>query len=555
MMRYSPAFARACAQVAAGLLLLAFVPALSSAQNAFELSSPHHTLSVHLQSLEGSDFRVDRAAKVFNPARHSAEEAADLALKLLQIYKAGGLMIDLDQVPVQPDYTDSLTRSHRYLVSHHYPDIYLERTGGKWYYSEHTAASIPELHSRAFPLGAEMLLDALPQLGTREVLGLQLWQHIGLLALILLCVVIHKIFSTIIGEIILKMLIRRGHKQIAKKYVGPVARPISILVLFPILLLLVPVLQLPIRINNYAILALRALWPVFATIVFYKLVDLLGHYLESLAARTESKLDDHLVPLVRKALKVFVVIVGGLAILANLDIDIIPLLTGLSIGGLAFALAAQDTLKNFFGSVMIFVDRPFQIGDWITSGTIDGTVEEVGFRATRVRTFRNSVTYVPNGFISSTTIDNHGLRQYRRFYTHIALTYGTPAELINIFVEGLREIVERHPHTRKDYYNIYLNEMGSHSLDIMFYIFFEVPTWPEELRCRHEVLIEIIRLAEKLKVSFAFPTQTLHVESLPDKAPDRPAYLRSTPELKKKLGQYLAEQKEWQTAPKPTATQ
>ncbi|MDH5610267.1 MAG: mechanosensitive ion channel family protein, partial [Cyclobacteriaceae bacterium] len=193
----------------------------------------------------------------------------------------------------------------------------------------------------------------------------------------------------------------------------------------------------------------------------------------------------------------------------------IPLLTGLSIGGLAFALAAQDTIKNFFGSLMIFIDKPFQIGDWITSGDIDGTVEEVGFRSSRVRTFRNSVMYVPNGKMADSLIDNHGLRQYRRFFTQIAITYDTPPELIDGFVEGLRKIVLSHPDTRKDYYNVFLNDLGPSSLNIMFYIFFEVPDWTAELKARHEVLLEIIRFAKQLGVHFAFPTQTLHVENFP----------------------------------------
>jgi MscS family membrane protein len=186
-------------------------------------------------------------------------------------------------------------------------------------------------------------------------------------------------------------------------------------------------------------------------------------------------LDDQLVPLVRKTLKAFVIVVGSLFILKyGLRVDIVPYLTGLSIGGLAFALAAQDTIKNFFGSIMIFIDKPFQVGDWITSGEVDGTVEEVGFRSTRVRTFRNSLVYIPNGKIADATIDNHGLRKYRRFYTNITITYETPPELIEVFVDGLREIVRKHPKTRKDFYNIYLNNLASYSLEVMFYVFFAV---------------------------------------------------------------------------------
>jgi len=136
-------------------------------------------------------------------------------------------------------------------------------------------------------------------------------------------------------------------------------------------------------------------------------------------------------------------------------------------------------------------------------------------------------------------IDNHGLRVYRRFYTQIAITYDTPPDLIELFIEGLRQIVKDHTNTRKDNYHVYLNDMSNSSLNIMFYIFFEVPDWGEELRCRHEILLSIIKLAEKLGVNFAFPTQTLHIENLPGQESLSPKY-ESMTELKPKLQAFLA---------------
>jgi MscS family membrane protein len=300
---------------------------------------------------------------------------------------------------------------------------------------------------------------------------------------------------------------------------------ISIYLIVVLLSLFIRVLQLPIEIWSWILIVIRTIKPFLITIIFYKLADVVAAYFTKLATKTESTLDDQLVPLLRKTLKAFVIIVGTLFILRDgLNLDIIPFLTGLSIGGVAIALAAQDTIKNFFGSVMIFIDKPFQVGDWITSGEIDGTVEEVGFRSTRIRTFRNSLMYVPNGKIADAVLDNHGLRQYRRFYTTLTITYDTPPELIDEFVKGLREIVLAHPLTRKDMFHIYFNNLSSFSQDIMFYIFFEVPTWGEELQCRHEILVQIVKLANSIGVRFAFPTQTLHMESFPEKKTLVPEY-------------------------------
>jgi len=185
--------------------------------------------------------------------------------------------------------------------------------------------------------------------------------------------------------------------------------------------------------------------------------------------------------------------------------------------------------------VMIFIDRPFQIGDWITSDEVDGTVEEVGFRSTRIRTFRDSVMYVPNSVISNRTVDNHGRRQYRRYFTKLAITYDTPANLIEVFVQGIEKIVLNHPETRKDYYNIFLNEYGASSLDIMLYVFFKVPSWNDELRCRQEIMLSVNRLAEQLGVRFAFPTQTMMVEQFPGKMSLTPNYNLSKEEMKKQM--------------------
>jgi MscS family membrane protein len=164
---------------------------------------------------------------------------------------------------------------------------------------------------------------------------------------------------------------------------------------------------------------------------------------------------------------------------------------------------------------MIFVDKPFQIGDWVSGNNIDGTVEEVGFRSTRIRTFRDSVQYVPNGTIADLIIDNHGERNYRRFNTSIGLTYDTSTEKIQHFVDDLKKIILDHPKTIKTNYQVHLNKFSASSLDILFYVFFKVDDWSEELAVRHEIMLEIIRKAEQLEVKFAFPSQSLYVEQMP----------------------------------------
>ncbi len=489
----------------------------------YSLSSPYHTVKTHLKYLQTESYHPNIAAKVFDPAYVRPEEAEKKAIQLKQVLDGEGIYINMDRLSRAVDYVDSLSNKKRYYLDEAFPELYLEKIGQRWYYSRSTVNQIPQWHQEVYPFGTDKLLNLFPKSGERKYFGLYTWQLIGILILVAISFIIYKLFTLLFEKIILNLL-NRGKRRFVSKTIIPVAKPISFLLIFLLLSILVPVLQLPITMNKYLILSLRAIWPIFAIVFFYRLVDVVSIYFTRLAEKTESSLDDQLVPMVRKILKTFIIVIGILFILDNLNFDITGIIAGLSIGGLAFALAAQDTLKNFFGSIMIFVDKPFQVGDWITSGEVDGTVEEVGFRSTRVRTFRNSVTYIPNGVIADRMIDNHGLRVYRRFYTQLALTYDTPVELIEVFVQGLKEIVKAHPKTRKDYYEVHLNEMADFSLNIMFYIFFKVPSWSEELQSRHEILISIISLAKELGVNFAFPTQTLHMETFPEKVGNTPVY-------------------------------
>lgn len=509
------------------------------------LSSPYHTVKYHLVHLQPNNFEPMVAGQVFNPEQTNPERAAELAIMLKRIYDGEGIYIDLDEIPSNPNYSDSSASRYvrnRYVVTPLYPEIYLEKKGNHWYYSKETVQVLPGIYDMVFPFGSDRFIDWITT-GNHNFLGMTKRQLFAILIQILLALIFYRVTTFVFSRSVNVLMARMGKEHIGRKYILPVARPLAALVVILWLLITIPILQIPIGLGRYLSIVLRTLLPVYVTMLLYRFVDLLSLYFTRLASRTETTLDDQLVPLVRKSLKAFVVLIGGLWILSALNVPIIPLLTGLSLGGLAFALAAQDTLKNFFGSVMIFIDKPFQIGDWISADNLDGTVEEVGFRSTRIRTFRDSVQSIPNGKLADMLIDNHGLRVYRRFSTKLSITYDTPPDRIDLFTEGLRAIVDAHPHTRKDFYIVQLNEFGASSLDIMFYIFFQVPNWKEELRCRHEVMLEAIRLAEHLGVRFAFPTQTLHMETYPGQDALTPKYRQVDEELKKQMMGYLEARK------------
>lgn len=345
-----------------------------------------------------------------------------------------------------------------------------------------------------------------------EFLFLQNWQWLGLFVIILAGFLLSRIVSLILTSAIQKWYHREAI-SLDQKAEHAFAKPIRIALMAWVWLLGLSTLGLPVK----ALVALKVAVVVisgFAGIwALYRLVDIIGAFLAARARRTHNKFDDLLVPLITRTLKVFIVVMGLVTVAQSLNLPVQGLLAGLGLGGLAFALAAKDTVANLFGSLTIILDRPFHIGDWVRIGDIDGSVESVGIRSTRVRTFYNSLITVPNAELTNATIDNMGSRRYRRVKTMLSVAYDTPPEKIDAFCEGIRQLILEHPYTRKDYYHVYLNGFGATSLNILLYCFHETPDWSTELRERHRLFNDIIRLAKNLNVEFAFPTQTLYMRS------------------------------------------
>ncbi|MEE2676916.1 MAG: mechanosensitive ion channel family protein [Planctomycetota bacterium] len=270
-------------------------------------------------------------------------------------------------------------------------------------------------------------------------------------------------------------------------------------------------LGLPLSLLLIVTVALKFFTVVASVWTAFRFIDWIATVITRKAAGTETKFDDLLIPLVRKALKAFSICVGLVLFADVFQLDVTALIGGLGIGGAALAFASQDTLSNLFGSLTVLADRPFEIGDWIVSDGVEGTVENVGMRSTRVRTFYNSVIVLPNSRLTTAVVDNMGKREFRRFTTKLGVQYDTTPEQLEAFCEAIREIIRRHPYTRKDYFQVYVNDLAASSIDILLYMFFECTDWPTELRERHRLLTDIMRVAHRLGVQFAFPTQTLHL--------------------------------------------
>lgn len=260
------------------------------------------------------------------------------------------------------------------------------------------------------------------------------------------------------------------------------------------------------RVTEFA-LTLTIIW------VIIRILDVLSDTFKAISSRSNGLLDAHLISVLHKVFRMTVICLGGLLLAQNMGYNIKSILAGLGLGGLAFALAAKDTCANIFGSLSILIDRPFKIGDYISVDGHEGTVEEVGLRSTRIRTFYDSQISIPNAQIANVMIDNLGRRTYRRVKFTVGVVYHTPVDKIETFVSGIKRLILTHPDTRKDYFHVVFNEFGTSSLNLMLYFFVKVDNWSDELRVRQDINLEIIKLAKSEGVSFAFPSRSVYVES------------------------------------------
>lgn len=515
------------------------ISAFSSEKNTdLLLDSPYNTIQTHLLNLKKDNYNPEKAAKALNTTRVNRDNAEELAIKLNRIFDGRALYIQLEKLPTDKNYSDSVSGKKRYILFPELPDIYLEKYGSKWLYSLETVSHIEDLYKATYPIDAFTFIEDLPGFWSNHIFGIYIWQIAGFILFALICYSLYFLFSWIFGYFLVLVSSKLFRHHLYLKYISLVSKPLSMFLMLWIFNELLTILGLPVKISYAIGMVIRAIQPILITIIFYRLSEFVVDIFAMFAARTASNIDDHLVPFLRKGLRVVIVILGLLYFFNNIGVDITPLVAGVSIGGLAFALAAQDTIKNLFGSLTIFTDQPFQIGDSIIFDGAEGIVEEVGIRSTRIRTFYNSLISIPNGKLADSKIDNMGKREYRRYVSRLSLTYDTPPELIDAFVIGLRKIVANHPKTRKDFHQIHLNDFADSSIQVLFYIFFEVPDWTAELEARHEVISEVIKLASHLGIRFAFPTQTLHVEDFPEKIGMTPKYDLQNNSAKKLLDSY-----------------
>jgi len=364
-------------------------------------------------------------------------------------------------------------------------------------------------------------LANIQQILDQTVAGISLARFATVFAILFLALILKKVIAHLFTKIIFKAA-QKTSSEMDDMLLKSLNKPAEFLIVVLGCYISVEVLQLPLKPTNIDQLA-RNVIHVLLTFNLawfcYNLVGLLEKWLGHWAGRTESTLDDQLIPFIRKTLRVFIVFLAILMLVQNLGYSISGLLASLGLGGLAVALAAKDSLSNIFGSIMILLDRPFMIGDWIKAGDMEGTVEEIGFRSTRIRTFAKTMITVPNSSLMNMSIDNFSQMPKRRIKLTVGVTYDTSPTQMRQAVADIKQLLREHPAIDQDFFLVNFTDFGASSLDIMVYCFTGSTVWGEYLDAREDVCLKIMDALEKIGLEIAFPSRTLYLHQAAESSP------------------------------------
>ena len=348
----------------------------------------------------------------------------------------------------------------------------------------------------------------------QKILGISAWQFIAAFLAILAGLVIKRIVIKYIEKKI-AAFVEKTEAEWDDLLFEAIIKPVNAFVMIGAAH--VAAFLLVFNLPNFPAAIIGKSYTVFLGIILiwgvYRLVDVAAHYLDELVSDKDEGLKGQFVPLIKKALRIMVVIGGGLTILATIGVNITGLAALLSVGALAFSMGAKDSVANLVGTVNILSDRPYKVGDWITVGSgIDGDVEEIGFRSTKIRMFDKTLMTVPNGTLATETIKNWSQMPKRRIKMTLGLTYDAKPDQIRKFLKRVEKLLQEDEGVDQDYMLVQFTDFGPSSLDVFLYYFAATTVWKDYLETRQRVNLKIMEVVEEMGLEFAYPTQTMHLK-------------------------------------------
>jgi MscS family membrane protein len=245
----------------------------------------------------------------------------------------------------------------------------------------------------------------------------------------------------------------------------------------------------------------------------HTLVKLYGNNVEELGNLLDINVDKILIPFFSKMIRFLILALAFVTICSNWGYDINGFIAGLGLGGLAFALAAKDLLANIFSGMVIIADRPFSIGDWIKTSDLEGTIADINFRSTKIRTFEHALVTVPNSNLINAPIINFTKREMRRITFNLGVTYDTPSYALKKCVDKIQYMLVQHPSIDNKTIFVKFDSFGESGLNIFMYFFTRTTIWEEYLNIKQDVNFQILKILEEENVRIAFPRTSHYFET------------------------------------------
>ena len=499
-----------------------------------DLRSPRATLAYFLAMMKPAEGDADlqRAIKALDPSDLPElvrdERAKEIAIKLYAI---------LTYKEITPaKLSTSAVASPLLIGDVNTYGIYLEQTGPNWRFSRATVKDVPDIFreiehnlskKEMRKLGGTTatwltIRSYVPERlkGTTFILEDWHWVAAGF-----------TLLATFLVQYTLVFLIQRVFSRVfparfspdQKEVFASIRKPIFVIVFTSALQLFLSSFDLEIDFYTFVITWISTIRIVAIMVLAVRLIPMFTARVNRFAAEATSVTEEILYPLVEKAAWLCIFLIGSAQILWTHGVNVSGLAAGLGLGGLAFALAAKDTVENIFGAVAILIDQPFRVGDTISMAGLTGTVEHIGLRSTRIRTPENSLLSLPNSKIIASHVDNLGARTSVRVRTILNLPLATPPSSIEALCAGVRAILESHPLCVRDSIVVHFNEFNHASLGVLIQFNLTLQTWAEEQRRKEEIFLAIIRLLGELGLSLAVPIQEIAVKTTTSDTPSAQA--------------------------------
>jgi MscS family membrane protein len=491
-----------------------------------DLRSPRTTLAYFLAMMRPAEGDADlqRAIKALDtsdlPELIREERAKEVAIKLYTI------LTFKEITPAKAP--SSTTTSPLQIGDVNAYGIYLEQTGPNWRFSRATVKDVPDIfreieHNLSTKEMRKLGGSTATWLTIRSYIPEQLkgttfiledWHWLAAAFTLLATFLVQYTLVFLLHRVFLRVFPSRFSAD-QKEMFNSVRKPIFVIVFTSALQLFLSSFDLAIDFYTFVITWISTIRIIAIMVLAIRLIPMFSARVNRFAAEATSVTEEILYPLVEKAAWLCILLIGSAQILWTHGVNVSGLAAGLGLGGLAFALAAKDTVENIFGAVAILIDQPFRVGDSISMGGLTGAVEHIGLRSTRIRTPENSLVSLPNSKIIASHVDNLGARTSVRVRTILNLPLSTPPSSIEALCAGIRAILESHPLCVRDSIVVHFNEFNPASLGVLIQFNLTLQTWAEEQCRKEEIFLAIIGLLGELGLSLAVPIQEIAVKAAP----------------------------------------